>query len=322
MGIAEAEAILRSVAPAQWSGLSESVAPEEQMPARMMLEFVGDEDLTWGNAQKSLTEGAKFVSEIIEMEGANFITKKSLERLEGFGQLLPGPLQERSLAAFALAVYLEAVVDAAKDKLGMKVVSALPEPEPDEEPPAWPIVIDFKELVTALHDALKWKKTPLFICNEKASVVDTYFAHQSCSLIDAKWILNKVDLVKELDVPQVREQIRLRLVTALKFGQAIHIAMSNSAVTLGPKYCSESEFPEALFKQGEWFKRENYEKVIREADLADWPGAFPGRMKDGGPSYAFVTSDLSLESARKYLPDVLPHFDSMAVIEIDPASIK
>lgn len=322
LGIAEAEAVLRSVTPAQLNDLSESTAPEEQLPAQMMLEFVGDKDLTWGNAQKSLKEGAKCVSEILEMEGANYVTKRSLERLEGFGQLMPGILQQRSAAAFALAVYLEAVVDVAKEKLGMKVAPALPQPEPDEKPPEWPIIIDFKQLATALQDALKWRKTPLFICNGKASVVDTFFSYQSCSLIDAKWILNMVDIKKEFDVPQMREQIRLRLIAALKFGNPIHISMSSSAVTLGPKYCSETEFPKALFQQTEWLRRGNYGKIIRDEDLVDWPGTFPGRMKDDCASYAFVTSDMSRESACEFLPEVLPHFDSMAMIEIDPTTIN
>merc|ERR1712039_113364 len=203
-----------------------------------------------------------------------------------------------------------------------KVAPVLPDPEPDEEPPAWPIVIDFKQVNTAMHDALKWRKTPLFICNGKASVVDTFFSYQACTLVDAKWVLNKVDVVKEFDVSQMREQLRVRLIAALKFGKPIHVAMSSSAVSLGPKYCSKSEFPEALFKQDEWLQRDNYGKVVRDSDLSDWPGAFPGRMKDECASYAFITSDLSRESACEFLPEVLPHFDSMAMIEIDPASIN
>jgi len=216
---------------------------------------------------------------------------------------------------------LEAVVDTAKDKLGMKVKPAVLPPQPGEEPPVWPIVIDFKDLNKALSDAVKWQKTPLFVCNGKGSVVDTFFAYQACSLIDAKWILNKVDIVKEFSVQQMREQIRARLVSALKFGQPIHIAMSNSAVTLKSKYCSDAEFPESLFRLESWLKREEYSKVVRKEDLDDWPGAFPGRMRDDCASYSFVTTDMSLESAREYLPAALPHFDCMAVIEIDPASI-
>lgn len=317
----KAEALLRSVTAEQLRALAATSAPEEQLPARMMLEFVGDDNLSWENAQKSLKEGCKFLSEVFEMKGAEFVTKKSLERLEGLGHLSPGQLRDRSPAAFALAVYLEAVVDLAKEKLGLKVEPVVLQPEPDEEPPAWPIVIDVKDIPAALADAVKWQRTPLFVCNGKASVVDTFFSYRCCSLIDAKWVMNKVDIVKELDVPQAREELRTRLVAGMKAGWPIHIAMSTSAVSLRGKYCSEADFPEALFKNEEWLKSDVYSKVIRDADLADWPGAFPGRMKADSPSFSFVTTDMGRESACEFLPEALPHFDSMAIIEIDPASI-
>jgi len=97
--------------------------------------------------------------------------------------------------------------------------------------------------------------------------------------------------------------------------------MSNSAVTLKSKYCSEAEFPEALFKNELWFQKDVYSQIVRETDLIDWPGAFPGKMK-GVESYSFVTSDFNLESAREFLPAVLPYFDDMAIIQIDPATIN
>uniref|UniRef100_A0A7S2AX18 Uncharacterized protein n=1 Tax=Alexandrium andersonii TaxID=327968 RepID=A0A7S2AX18_9DINO len=108
----------------------------------------------------------------------------------------------------------------------------------------------------------------------------------------------------------------------MKFGQPIHVCMSNSAVTLKEKYCSETEFPEALFSMDLWFQKERYSKVIREEDLKDWPGAFPGRMRDDEASYCFITTDFSMESAKEFLPPVLPHFESMAIIEIDPTGVN
>merc|ERR1711988_1091627 len=114
-------------------------------------------------------------------------------------------------------------------------------PAIDEEPPPWPITVGIKAIPEALSDALKWKRTPLFLCNGKVQTVDTYFTYQSCSLIDAKWILNKVDVKKEMDVNQMRERLRTRLVTGLKFGQPIHISMGNSAVMLKTKYCRDTE---------------------------------------------------------------------------------
>jgi len=318
----EAASLLKAIAPADMQALAASASVEEQLPARMMLEFVGDKDLSWPNAQTSLRDGEKFKKEILEMEGVHFVTRKSLERMDAIGKIAPLTLKDSNPAAFAMAVYLEAVVDAAKEKLGMKTQPVMELPPPAESPPEWPIKISFKETQQALSDAVRFRRTPLFVCNGKASTVDTFFSYQACSLIDAKWILHKVSITKELEVPAMREELRKRLVGALKFGQPVHIAMSNSAVPLREWYCSVDEFPEALFKLEHWFQKENYSKVIREADLKDWPGAFPGRMRDDSASFPFITTDFFMESAKEYLPPVLPHFESMAIIEIDPESIN
>lgn len=321
MALPQAEALLKEMPPEHLVALAESTDNEEQLPARMMLEFVGDKDHSWDNARRSLLDGPRFRQEILEMEGANFVTKRSLERLEGLGTLKPGQLMAKQPAAFALAVYMEAVMDVAREKLGLKDRMPVPPPEPDEEPPNWPITIDMAGIPQAVSDAVRWRRTPLLVCNGKAQQVDTFFTYQSCSLVDAKWILSMNQVKKELDVPQMREELRKRLATAIKFGQPIQICMSNSAVALREKYCAETEFPEALFKLDAWLEKDVYSKVLREADLADWPGAFPGRMRDGNASYAFVTTDFDLASAREYLLEALPYFDSMAIIAIDPASI-
>lgn len=319
LDIKSAQALFVAMSPADMESLSRSSIADEQLPARMLLELVGDKDLTWANAAKSLMDGTTFKNEVLEMEGATYVTRKSIERFEALGTLQPNDLQAKNPAAFAIAVYVEAIIWAAKEKLGMNDALALP--TEDEKPPEWPIMVGIKDIPAALADARKWQRTALFLCCGKAATVDTFFSYQSCNLIDAKWILNKVDVKKELSVPQVRQQLRNNLVSALKFGQPIHISMANSAVAIKSKYCTASDFPEALFKNELWFQQAVYSKIIRESDLVDWPGAFPGKMKDR-ESYSFVTSDFNLESAQEFLPSVLPHFADMAIIQVDPTTIN
>jgi len=315
-----AETLFTGLSPSELAALATSSSAEEQLPARMLMEFVGDKDVSWANAKKSLQDGAALKKEVLEMSGASYVTKGSLERFDALGKLEPKALQYKSPAAFAISVYLEAIMWVAKEKFGMNEQVILP-PAEEEQPSEWPIMIGIKELPAALTEALRWKRTPLFLCQGKVHVVDQFFSYQSCALVDAKWILNKVDIKKEMDVSQMREQIRARLVSALKFGQPIHISMSNSAVTLKTKYCTDTEFPEGLFKQDVWFEKSTYSKVIREEDLDNWPGAFRGRMKDDSASYAFVTSDFGLDSAKEFLPNVLPYFNDMAIIQVDPSTI-
>merc|ERR1712151_900970 len=92
-------------------------------------------------------------------------------------------------------------------------------------------------------------------------------------------MLNKVSVKKTHSVEEMREEMRERLVSALKFGQPIHISMSNSAVQMKKMYCVPDKFPEALFKDELWMQKEHYQKIVRDGDKTDWPGAFPGEMK-------------------------------------------
>merc|ERR1719253_322698 len=99
------------------------------------------------------------------MEGAKFVTRKSIDRFEALGKLLPIDLKDRNPTAFAIALYMEAVIWAAKEKLGMNEAPPAPPPGPDEKPPEWPIMVGIKEMQEALSEALRWKRTPLILCS-------------------------------------------------------------------------------------------------------------------------------------------------------------
>lgn len=217
-----------------------------------------------------------------------------------------------------MALYLEAAVRFAKTKMGIGLNH--PAPDPEEPPPEYPIKVHFTEISTQGAEAARWGRTVLFVCNGHAHEVDTFFGYQSVSLIDAKYILNKVSVTKEITVEKMQEDLRHRLVTAMKFGQPVHIRMERSAVPFKGRYCAPELFPEFVFKNKLFHDEAHHKQVIRESDLADWPGAFPGRMKDG--VYSFVTTDFDMESAHEFLPEVLPYFGEMAIVEVDPASFS
>jgi len=316
--VVEEEKFLKALTSADWAALADSTDISEQLPARIAMEYVGDKDLSWSNAQNSLRNGADFVKEMLEMERGNFITKTGLERIESLGSLDTMALKDKAKTAYVLALYLEACVRFAKTKMGIGLT--VPAPAPDEPPPEYPIKVHFKEISTQGAEAARWGKTVLFVCNGHAHEVDTFFGYQSVSLIDAKYILNKVSVTKEITVEKMREDLRQRLVSAMKFGQPVHIRMERSAVPFKGTYCAPDLFPEAVFRNNLFQDEAHYKPVIRDSDLSDWPGAFPGRMKDG--VYSFVTTDFDMESTREFLPAVLPYFDEMAIVEVDPASFS
>merc|ERR550525_1140836 len=114
------------------TALAESTEPREQLPARMLLELVGDKDTSWSNAQKSLRDGTAFKKEIFEMEGDKFVTRGALGRFDALGQIDLGALESNLPASFAMAVYLEAIIEAAKEKLGIAPKDEVGAPAPEK----------------------------------------------------------------------------------------------------------------------------------------------------------------------------------------------
>merc|ERR1712232_231263 len=140
LDVKSAEDFFVAISTVEMQQLAESESTDEQLPARMLLELAGDKDLSWANTVKSLKDSANFKREVLEMEGAAYLTRKSIERLEALGQLQPKVLEGKHPAAFGIAVYMEACVWAAKEKLGMNVAPMLASPMPNEQPPEWPIM--------------------------------------------------------------------------------------------------------------------------------------------------------------------------------------
>lgn len=333
LSIPAAADFLKAMQPKDMQSLAKSDDAAEQLPARMMLEHVGDKDTSWKNAVQSLKDGANYKKELLDLANDTCAsTRAAIERLDGMGRLEPEALRERNAAAFAMAVFMEAVITDTKKKLGLTLITGGAETTEDPEDtdggaaPEWPITIPFSKIQQALDTAIKHKRTPLFCCHGKASVVDTFFQYSGGKvLIDAKYFLNKV-VVKKGSIDDAREEIRKKLVNAIKNGVFIQVGMMNSAVAFKEQYCQPDCFPADFFKNELWIQEETYSKVVREEDLKDWTGAFPGKMRDGSipgtqPSYVFITSDFSEEMAKEHLSKALPHFDDMALINIDPASI-
>ena len=164
----------------------------------------------------------------------------------------------------------------------------------------------------------------LLVCNGHAREADTFLTYSSYVQIDAKWVMGETMIRKTMSMEDMQEDLRKRVVSAMKHGLPLHIAMGNTAVAFKEKFCEELTFPHSVFNfglfRGDSEGREPgpYKGIIREADLIDWPGSFPGRMKDG--FFVVLTTDFDLESAREFLPTALPHFDDMAILEVDTAS--
>lgn len=296
--IQEAEKLLRLLKPKELAALADSNDKAEQVPACMALEYVGDKDLSWENAQVSLRKGSAFMKEILNMNGDRFITRRSLERMEHLGQLEQVMQHAKLPASVALAAYLGACIRAAKLRLG--IGAPVVEAKHDAVPPL-PAKVHIKDIGSLGAQAAQYGKTALFVCNGHASEVDAYFTYRkSCTCIDAMNILDQVSVTKTKTVKDMQKELGNRLQKAKMYGSPVHVSMGKSAVAFLDTYCSDEQFPASVFKNG---------LFVQEQGVADG-------------CYSFVTTDFDLDAAREHLSKALPFFADMAIIEIDPKSFS
>merc|ERR1712048_14030 len=279
---------------------AESSDVTEQIPARIALEFVGDNDMSWERAQVSLRNWPAFLKEILSMNGDRFITRRALERMENVGALDLTALEGKQVAAQVLAIYLHACMSKAKERLGM---NAAPAKSPCQDAPKlWPMKVNFNEIAARAVEAARWGKTALFVCNGHADEVDTSFTYRGggCASIDALSILNQVAVAKSKSVEQMRQELHQRIEGAMLQDRPIHISMARTALPFRDTYCGPGGLSQAVFKNS----------LLREEG---------GECMQMG-CYSLVTTDFDMEAAREHLANALPFFDEMAIVEIDPTS--
>merc|ERR1712019_144718 len=114
----------------------------------MVLVWVGYEDLSWDSAQKALRNGKFLIDEILSMEGDKYLTRRAIAEIGSLGKVEPGPLESNNFAAHVLAVYLEACLHSAGYKLGLCTPTVTPNEKGTKAmPPAWPIKVEFKDIM-------------------------------------------------------------------------------------------------------------------------------------------------------------------------------
>ena len=106
--------------------------------------------------------------------------------------------------------------------------------------PAGKIKIPLTKMMEAIDWCLKAGLTPLVLDNSEDNKVDTFFSYQSASVLDGKKMGLDVSM-RSVPIEQVMEEARQRLVAALKFGNTLVIAMTQSATDFATKFNDTSE---------------------------------------------------------------------------------
>lgn len=319
--ITQAEQNVKTISKKDLYQLATSQSALEQLPVRMALAYIGYDDVSWANAQEVLRAGNTLLDEVLSMEGDKFLTRRSIAAISSLGRVEPAAVETYSVAAHALAVYLEACLLSAGNALGLRTptttASAI---ERGILPPAWPIKVDFREIMKAVDEAALWGRTPLVVCSGHAQEADTFFNYRGFASIDAKWILKQVFLDKEMTVEDMQKVLQQQLVESMKCCLPLHIAMSSSALDFKGQLCRDGFFPSSLFNTAMFRRPLEYKKVLSDDARKGWAMDITERMAK--EFFMLVTTDMDMESARAHLPVALPYFNNMAIIEIDTASFE
>jgi len=176
-----------------------------------------------------------------------------------------------------------------------------------------------------VHEAARYQKTSLIVCNGMEREVGQFFKYRGCLRIDAKRLLVETRMLRNpKGIEAAREELRQVVVAAMKASIPLHICMGNTAVAIKENICADGTFPKSLFNPKLWNdtrlheEHREYRKILTPSELEEigtWQ-AGPGKL--GPEFYVVVTSDFDKEAAIEHLPPTLPYLSEMAMIEINP----
>jgi hypothetical protein len=180
------------------------------------------------------------------------------------------------------------------------------------------IKINIKKLIDTIQPILshpKTPKTPLII--DRSNRTDTFFQYAgeySGLFIEAKKYLVEVLVKKTMTFVQAMEELRLELVTAMKYGRTLVIRMSDTATDFVHKFTKEDSFPVLdLFVEGgrRMHLEEYWSKVVRKDELEH--GTF--QVKAG--FCVVITTGFLLSDYFGFLSKSLP-MDQLVPVYIEP----
>jgi len=294
-------------------GRWEEVPDCVQQPIQVALQYLCDNDLSWANCQRSLLTGRKFTNELMEF-GVNKVTRGKLDSMILAELSAESILREErkagSYTALALCIFMDSVINANKIRYG---IPAPPPPPPIDFCATKPHRVEFRQLLPALEKARQMERTPLLVCSEKEVVIATFFDYMCAVVIDAKRVINEVLVKKIFTMEEMREDIRQKIASAVRFGRPLHIRLGNSAIDWNV-YFNEGGLPVELFHAGSWQQQSSWSKAVLFEELGEACFNFDSH-------FVFITSDMSLDGVQEHLPSKIPLFDRLAIIDIDPNSI-
>lgn len=185
--------------------------------------------------------------------------------------------------------------------------------------PTYPVTIAFRDLKEAMDRAQKAGRMILVLASGKPQV-ETFFQYQTNSAVDCKKMIAEMHVQKSKTKDEARMEASERLKGAMHymgFSKPLWIRMSNSAFDW-VNFCTE-EFPADVFSGSLWSLDHAHEcGLLTDSQKFALSIDDEKKWKD---FVVIITSEFNLEQANEYLFDKIPHYDELAIIEVDPNSI-
>ena len=106
--------------------------------------------------------------------------------------------------------------------------------------PGAEIKIPLTKLLEAIEWSLKAGLTPFILDDSEDNKVDTFFSYQSASILDGKKMGLDVTM-KKVPIEEVMEGARKSIVAALKYGNILVVALTQSATDFATKFNDKAE---------------------------------------------------------------------------------
>lgn len=187
-------------------------------------------------------------------------------------------------------------------------------------PRSYPHTCSLRALAEELHEARSAGRAVLVLASG-LDEVETFMAYQHNSVVDCKQLINELFVSKSKTKPEVQEELRGKLVGAMNsigFARPLHIRMSNSAFDWVNTCCEH--FPAEVFSGSLWTIQHAFELgFFDESQKFNLEVEDEKRWKE---FHVIITSTFDLEKANEFLFDKIPFYDELAIIIVDPASVK
>mmetsp|Transcript_85431 Transcript_85431/g.160888 ORF Transcript_85431/g.160888 Transcript_85431/m.160888 type:complete len:548 (+) Transcript_85431:70-1713(+) len=175
------------------------------------------------------------------------------------------------------------------------------------ELPAYPIKIELRQLSAAINTAHHFGKVPLIVCNG-VDLPERFLLYTCEGIIDARQILSEVYFQKIKTVKEMQAELQLMLLQSMEThgsGFGLHVRMGTTACSFKGAFCAPGVFPAEVFGGSNRWNDKELRKHFPDPRIMIQPGF-----------NLIVSTGYGMEEAMLHLPNALPYFDEMAIMEV------